>query len=147
MGATAAIITSMGLIAGLTQDSAAKKTIIAGLLIIAIADNISDTLSLHIYKESEGAKKRDIAYATRGNFIARLLIVFSFILIVYFMPMTLALIISSVWGVSLLICLSIAIAKVKKSRVFTEILWHVIVAIVVIIICKLLGMLIYDNIM
>lgn len=42
IGATAAIITSMGLIAGLTQGYDARVGIITGLLIIAIADNISD---------------------------------------------------------------------------------------------------------
>jgi hypothetical protein len=58
IGATTAITTSMALIAGLTQGGNVKTGIITGLLIIAIADNISDSLGIHIYKES-GKKKGD----------------------------------------------------------------------------------------
>lgn len=122
-----------------------KKATIAGLLIIAIADNISDTLSLHIYKEAEGAKRSEISSATYGNYITRLVIVISFILVVLLLPATLALIVSSVWGLTLLVFLSIAIASVKHSRLSAEIIWHVIVAVFVILICNLLGALIYGR--
>jgi VIT1/CCC1 family predicted Fe2+/Mn2+ transporter len=139
MGATAAIITSMGLIAGLTQSDTMRQTTIAGLLIIAIADNISDSLGIHIYKESEGAKKREILSATFGNFLLRLILVVSFIMIVVLFPSVQALIISSVWGLTLLILLSYSIAKAKKTTVRAEIIWHVVVALLVIIGSKLLG--------
>jgi VIT1/CCC1 family predicted Fe2+/Mn2+ transporter len=139
MGATAAIITSMGLIAGLTQSDAMRQTTIAGLLIIAIADNVADSLGIHIYKESEGAKNREILSATFGNFILRLILVVSFILIVIFLPSVQALIVASVWGLTLLVLLSYAIAKAKNTTVRAEIIWHVIVALLVIIGSKLLG--------
>ena len=56
MGATAAIITCMGLVAGLNQGNGSKTSIITGLLIIAIADNIADSLGIHIYKQNPLAK-------------------------------------------------------------------------------------------
>lgn len=146
MGATAAIITSMGLIAGLTQSDAMRQTTIAGLLIIAIADNVADSLGIHIYKESEGAKNKEILSATFGNFFLRLVLVISFILIVIIFPSMQALIISSVWGLTLLILLSYSIAKAKKTTVSAEIIWHVVVAILVIIGSKLLGGLILGHI-
>ncbi|HVO76776.1 MAG TPA: hypothetical protein VMT60_02215, partial [Candidatus Bathyarchaeia archaeon] len=77
MGATAAIITSMGLIAGLNQGDSARISVITGLLIIAIADNVSDSLGIHIYKESEGASRRDINSFTYGNFTIRLFLAFT----------------------------------------------------------------------
>jgi VIT1/CCC1 family predicted Fe2+/Mn2+ transporter len=139
MGATAAIITSMGLIAGLTQNDAMRQTTIAGLLIIAIADNVADSLGIHIYKESEGAKKREILSATLGNFILRFVLVISFILIVLLLPSIQALIIASIWGLTLLVLLSYAIAKAKNTTVRAEIIWHVVVALLVIIGSKLIG--------
>jgi len=142
IGATAAITTSMGLIAGLTQGAAAKTGIITGLLIIAIADNISDALALHMYKESEGASKQDINLFTYGNFIVRLLLASTFVLIVLvFSPFT-AFIISSVWGLVLLAILSYLIAKNKKTDHWREIARHLLVAIIVIVGSKLLGNLI-----
>jgi len=146
MGATAAIMTSMGLIAGLTQGDTMKNATIAGLLIVAIVDNISDSLGIHIYKEAEGANRKDIFSATYGNFLTRILIVFSFILIVFFFPSMLSLIISSIWGLALLIVLSLSIAHAKKSSIPTEIIWHVVNAVMILIICKLLGLLIYGHI-
>ena len=47
-GATAAIITNMALIAGLRTGDHAKVSIIGGMLIIAIADNISDSVGIHV---------------------------------------------------------------------------------------------------
>ena len=53
LGATAAIITSMGIVAGLGQNDSLKMITIAGLLTFAIADNISDALAIHIYKQQK----------------------------------------------------------------------------------------------
>lgn len=139
MGATAAIITSMGLIAGLTQSDAMRQTTIAGLLIVAIADNISDSLGIHIYKESEGVKNKELLSATFGNFFLRFILVVSFILIVLLFSSVQALIIASVWGLVLLVLLSYSIAKTKKTTVHAEIIWHVAIALLVIIGSKLLG--------
>jgi vacuolar iron transporter family protein len=142
IGATAAITTSMGLIAGLTQGDTAKTSIITGLLIIAIADNISDSLGIHIYKESEGASRQDINSYTYGNFIVRLFLSFTFVLIVLLFSSHTALIVSSVWGLVLLAILSYLIAKKKKTNPVREVVWHVVVALMVIVVCKLLGNLI-----
>jgi len=142
IGATAAITTSMGLIAGLTQGETAKTSIVTGLLIIAVADNISDSLGIHIYKESEGASKEDISSFTYGNFIVRLFLVFTFVLIVLLFPPRFALIVSSIWGLVLLAILSYLIAKSKKTNPLREVAWHLVVALIVIAGSKLLGNLI-----
>jgi VIT1/CCC1 family predicted Fe2+/Mn2+ transporter len=142
IGATAAITTSMGLIAGLAQGDGAKTSIITGLLIVAIADNISDSLGIHIYKESEGASKHDINSFTYGNFIARLFIAFTFVLIVLLLSSRAAFIVSSIWGLVLLAVLSYLIAKGKGTNPFLEIAWHLAVALMVIVGSQLLGSLI-----
>ena len=139
IGATAAITTSMGLIAGLTQGDNARIGIITGLLVVAIADNISDSLGIHIYKESEGASKQDIRSSTYGNFITRLLLAFTFVLIILLFSPLNALIISSIWGLALLAILSYLIAKSKGTNPPREIVWHLVVALIVITGSKFLG--------
>ena len=121
-GITAAIITSMGIIAGLSYGVASRSSIVAGLIIVAIADNISDTMSIHIYKESEGASRREINTTTYGNFLIRLAVVLTFIGIVVLFPANLAVIFCSVWGMILLACLSYAIAKMKNANLYYEII-------------------------
>lgn len=142
IGATAAITTSMGLIAGLTQGDTARIGIITGLLVIAIADNISDSLGIHIYKESEGVSKHDINSFTYGNFIVRLFLAFTFVLIVLLFSSYTALIISSIWGLFLLAVISYLIAKSKKTNPVREVVWHLVVALMVIAVSKILGNLI-----
>ncbi len=139
IGATAAITTSMGLIAGLAHGEGSRISIVTGLLIIAIADNISDSLGIHIYKESEGASKRDTRTSTFGNFIVRLLLAFTFVGIVLLFPARLAMIISSIWGLVWLAVLSCLIAQSKRTRAWREIAWHLVVAVSVIAASKFLG--------
>ena len=50
-GGTSAIVTSMGLIIGLESATATTATIVSGLLIVAVTDNISDSLSIHITRK------------------------------------------------------------------------------------------------
>ncbi len=145
MGATAAIITSMGLIAGLTQGENAKASIITGLLIVAIADNISDSFSIHIYKESEGATSKDVRSTTFGNFTSRLILALTFILMVLFLPPLTALIVSSVWGLLLLGILSYLIAKDREAKPIIMVARHLLIALLVLAGSKFLGNLILNH--
>ncbi|MEI8230490.1 MAG: hypothetical protein WCG83_05155 [Candidatus Peregrinibacteria bacterium] len=139
IGATAAIITSMGLIAGLTQGVDAKVGIITGLLIIAVADNLSDSFSIHIYKESEGASRQEVLISTFGNFAVRFLIVLTFAIMVMLFTPNVALIVSSIWGLGLLALLSYLIAREQKLDPLRHTLWHLAIAVLVIAGSRMLG--------
>jgi vacuolar iron transporter family protein len=146
MGATAAIITSLALIAGLAHGDSTRTSIIAGLLIIAIADNIADSLSFHIFKEAEGACKKEVYSSTLGNFIVRFVLALTFVAIILLLPSNIALVVSIVWGLFLLTILSYSIAKAQKINPFKETIWHLFIASLVIVGSKLLGDLISDKI-
>jgi hypothetical protein len=51
-GATSAIVTSVGLVVGFGSADVPKSAIISCLLIVGLADNLTDTLSIHIFQES-----------------------------------------------------------------------------------------------
>jgi predicted membrane channel-forming protein YqfA (hemolysin III family) len=142
LGATAAIVTSMSLIAGLAQGNYTKTGLIASLLVFAIADNISDSLGLHIYKESEGASRRETRIFTYGNYIARLFLSATFVLIVLLFSSYLAFIVSFLWGSTLLAILSYFIAKKKNAKPSSEIIWHLTIALMVVLGSRFLGNLI-----
>ncbi len=139
LGATSAIVTSMGLIAGLTHGDNAKTAIIGGLLVVGIADNISDSLGIHIYKESEGVNKQEIKSSTLGNFIVRLIITLLFVTVVLLFPPHIAYIVSSVLGMVLLSAMSYLIARIKMTHPLREVVNHLAIALIVIIGCKFLG--------
>ena len=138
-GATAAIVTSIGLIVGLDAATAAKATILSGLLIVAIADNLTDSLSIHIYQESERLEPRAAFRATLINFSARLGLSLSFVILMVILPLRVAVVVSILWGLSLLTGLSYALARTRKLPVLPEIAKHVAVAVVVMLSSKAIG--------
>lgn len=58
-GATSSTITSLGIIFGLLTSGNPKASVIGSLLVVAVADNIADSLGIHIYRESTATKKRE----------------------------------------------------------------------------------------
>jgi VIT1/CCC1 family predicted Fe2+/Mn2+ transporter len=138
-GATAAIVTSIGLIVGFDAATASKATILSGLLIVAIADNLTDSLSVHIYQESERLEPRQAFHATLFNFVARLGLSLSFVLLMVILPLHVAVLASMLWGLLLLTGLSYLVARARKLPVLREIAKHVAVAAVVMFSSKMIG--------
>ena len=138
-GATSAIITCLALIIGLSKSANPKLSIVASLLVIAIADNISDSLGIHIYQESDLKKSEVVRANTFFNFLTRFFVILIFILLVVFLQTGYAIIFSIIWGISLLIVLSYFIAKEQKVNPYKAIFEHVAVAVVVIFVSNFLS--------
>jgi VIT1/CCC1 family predicted Fe2+/Mn2+ transporter len=132
-GATSAIITCLAFIISLGKITNSKYTIIGSLLIIAIADNISDSLGIHIYQESDLKRTEIIRISTFFNFITRFFVVFVFIIFILFLPLFYASVLSLIWGISLLIVLSYYIAREQKINPYKAILEHIGIAVVVVL--------------
>jgi len=138
-GSSAAILTDVSLIVGLGSARAGKGPILAGLLTIAVADNISDSLGIHLYKESEGYGQRLSLLSTTLNFLSRLLISCTFIAIVLVLPMAHALYVGLVWGLLLIVLISYLISRRNRDNPVKEMVTHVLVAVVVIALSRYLG--------
>jgi len=131
-GAASAIVTSMGMIIGFGAAGISKPPIIAGLLIVGLADNVTDSLSIHIYQESERLEQKAAFRATIGNFATRLILSLSFVVLVLTFSSTNMLLACLIWGVLLLGCLTWFVARHRNANVVTEVLKHLAVATVVI---------------
>jgi hypothetical protein len=138
-GSTSAIVTSMGVIIGLGAATARTATIVSSLLIFAVADNISDSLSIHMYQEAEKLDERSAFRATLTNFVARLLITLSFVMIAMLLAYPYAGIVALVWGFLLLIGLSYALAMERRVSPMAEIGKHLGVAVLVIAASRVIG--------
>jgi vacuolar iron transporter family protein len=127
-GMTSGIITNLALITGMAGWSGAKAGIIAGILVVGVADNISDSFGIHIYQESECLSEAEVWLGTFTNFISRLLVSLSFAAIVAFLPMKTAEVISIIWGLVLLAVLSYAISLSKGIKPFRSMVEHISIA-------------------
>ena len=148
-GITAAITTSLAIIIGLGPTHNPKIYIISTLLVLAIADNLTDSLGIHIYRESQCiGEKRDTLISTISNFLTRLTISITLIMFVFLLPMQYAIISSVVLGLSLLTVLSYLIAIKQKKNPYKVVIEHIGIVVIVIIISYFLGQIItnYFNI-
>ncbi len=138
-GATSAIITNLGIIAGLDTLSDPKLSIIAGMLVVALADNIADSFGIHIYQESECIDSKEVWFSTLSNFFTRVFVSLTFIILVVVLPINLAVLYSTCWGLALLAIMSYSIAKNRKVNPYLEIFKHIIIAIFVIALSHFIG--------
>ena len=141
-GGTAAVVTSMALINGLVAADATKPVIVSALLIAAFADNLTDTLSIHIYQESEHLNNKDALAGTVTNFLTRLLFGVSFIPLVALLPLPHVAKAAIVWGMLLLAALTYLVARERGVKPLPEVIKHLLVALVIITASMMIGRLI-----
>jgi len=139
-GLTSGIITTLGLIVGLHAGSATRMTILGGILTIAIADAFSDALGIHISEESENKHSvKEIWEATGSTFFSKFIFALTFIVPVLLFELSTAIMISIIWGLSMLSIISFSIAKEQGARPWRVVAEHLIVALVVIVITHYVG--------
>lgn len=139
-GLTSAVITTLGLMVGLHSGTGSKIVVIGGILTIAIADAFSDALGIHVSEESENVHTtKQIWVATIATFMAKFFFALTFLIPVIFLPLLMAIIVSLVWGLSILTVLSYVIAKAQGEQPWKVVGEHVLIAIVVIAVTHLVG--------
>jgi VIT1/CCC1 family predicted Fe2+/Mn2+ transporter len=138
-GATSAIITNLGIITGLDTLTHPKLSIIGALLVIALADNLSDSFGIHIYQESEHIGKKEIWLSTLTNFLTRLFVSSTFIILIIVLPIQLAVVCSVIWGLFVLTVMTYTIAKQQKISPFSAIFVHLTIAVIVVVASNFIG--------
>ena len=135
-GSTSAVITSLAIIISCDTNNVSKIGVIGSLLVIALADNISDSLGIHIYQEGELMPLRKVWKSTFINFFARILVISTFIFCVVVFPPMVAIILSLLYGFSVLTILSYLIAKKRNLKPSKTIVHHLAITIGVLILSK-----------
>jgi len=139
-GLTSAIITTLGLIVGLHSFSGSKLVIIGGILTIAIADAFSDALGIHVSEEAESIHTgREIWESTLATFLAKFLFAMTFIVPVFLVELSTAIMVGVVWGLLTLTILSYIITRDEKENTLKVIVEHLVIALIVIGITHYVG--------
>ena len=129
----------MALLAGMEAAHAGKGTMVSALLIAAVADNLTDSLSVHLYQESERLEQREVFVGTLTNFVTRLLVCLSFVLmVVMFQPRTAA-VGGIAWGMSLLAGLTYLLARHRKVSALSELAKHLTAALAILFVSQAIG--------
>jgi len=134
------VITTLGLMVGLSSGTQSKLVVIGGILTIAVADAFSDALGIHISEESENKHTpREIWASTIATFISKFVVALSFVLPVLLFSLNLAIMVSIGWGLLLLGLLSYRMGLGKGESPWKVVLEHLFIAIVVIVITHYVG--------
>jgi len=139
-GMTSGVITTLGLIVGLDSATQSKTVVLSGILVIAIADALSDALGVHISEEA--IKENDCKHvweATLYTFLSKFLVALTFVPSILILPINTAIIISILWGLFLIISLSFYIAKQQDENIFEVISEHFLIAVIVIVTTYYIG--------
>jgi len=143
-GLTSGIITTLGLMIGLNAGTGSRFIILAGVLTIAIADAFSDSMGVHISEESgqKNITKKEIWESTFATFFSKMIFALSFVIPILFLQLNIAILVSAVWGISLITIFSFYLAKVKEASPLKIISEHLIITVIVIILTNYTGILI-----
>ena len=114
--------------------------VIGGILTIAIADAFSDALGIHVSEESENKHTtREIWESTFATFLSKFVFALTFIIPILLFQLTAAIIISVIWGLSVLGVFSFYLAKKQKLKRWKVITEHLVIALVVIFLTYYIG--------
>lgn len=139
-GLTSGIITTLGLMVGLHSGTHSKSAVIGGILVIAIADAFSDALGIHVSEESENRHtQKEIWQSTFATFFSKFLFALTFVIPVLLFELPAAILVSVIWGLSMLSLLSFRIAREQKAKPWQLIREHLLIALIVIIITHYTG--------
>lgn len=139
-GLPSGVITTLGLMVGLYSSTKSELVVIGGILTIALADSLSDSMGIHISQESENNKnKREIWEATIFTFISKFIFSSFFIIPVLLLDLKKAVLISISIGLYFIFLISLSLARNRKENPWFVITEHLFIAIVVIIITYFVG--------
>ncbi len=139
-GLTSGIITTLGLMMGLSSSTHSKLVVIGGVLTIAIADAFSDALGVHISEESEDMHtEAEIWTSTISTLASKFLFASTFLVPVFLLDLSWAIVVSIAWGGIALGFLSFVIARMQGKKPAVVIAEHLTIAALVIVTTHFVG--------
>jgi len=125
---------------GLHSGTHSKIVVLGGIITIAIADAFSDALGIHISKEAENTHNtKQIWCVTITTFLTKFLITMTFVVPLFLLSLSNAIVVSLIWGLSILTILSYIIARRQGEPPWKVIGEHLLIAILVITITHWVG--------
>ena len=111
-GLTSGVITTLGLLVGLSASTSSRTAVVAGIITIAVADSLSDALGIHVSEESEAVHSpREVWISTLATFVAKLLVALTFVIPLIAFPLRTAVVVAVLWGAVALAVLSIDLGR------------------------------------
>lgn len=140
-GLTSAVITTLGLIAGLYSGTSSKSAVLGAVIMVALADSLSDALGIHVSEESENSHSHKTVWeATFSTFLFKSVVTLTFAVPFIFLELSRAVWVSILWGLLLLSVFSFYLAKDRGARGGAVIAEHLLIAAFVVVCTYSIGL-------
>lgn len=139
-GATSGVITTIGLIVGLNSGTQSITAVLGGILVIAVADAMSDALGIHLAEEANpDTTHAHVWAATIVTFFTKFVFSISFAIPLLLLPLATAVVASVVWGMLVIVVLSYFLAKSQNEPPLAIIGEHAGIAALVVVLSHYIG--------
>lgn len=139
-GATSGVITTVGLLTGLNAGTKSLAAVLGGILVIAVADALSDALGIHLAEEANpDTTAGHVWAATISTFVTKFVFAGSFAVPLLLLPLQTAVVASILWGMLVIAVLSFFLARSQGERVLPVVLEHLGIGILVVVLSQLIG--------
>lgn len=139
-GATSGVITTIGLIVGLNSGTRSVTAVVGGILVIAVADAMSDALGIHLAEEADPDTTHGHVWsATIMTFITKFVFSISFVVPLLLLPLSTAVIVSVAWGMLVIAILSYFLARSQDESPLAIVGEHLGIAVLVVVFSHYIG--------
>jgi VIT1/CCC1 family predicted Fe2+/Mn2+ transporter len=139
-GLTSGVLTTLGLIVGLYAGTHSRTAVLGGILTIAIADSLSDAMGIHLAEESKNTGAASHVWeATMATFLAKFGTALTFAVPLAMASLSHAILISVMWGLSLVAVLSFLIARAQGISPWTVVGEHLLFTLCVVTLSHYVG--------
>jgi VIT1/CCC1 family predicted Fe2+/Mn2+ transporter len=143
-GLTSGVITTVGVIVGLHAGTHSRLAVLAGMIVLAIADALSDAIGIHVSEEAEGEHAtKEIWEATLFTFSSKFAFTLSFVPLIVLLELSTAILSSVAWGLFLIVIISFYTAKYQGRNMYRAVAEHLIATVLVILVAHYVGDVIY----
>lgn len=144
-GITSGVITTLGVIAGLHSGTQSKLAVLVGILVLAVADALSDAIGIHISEEAENQHTtRELWQSAFFTFASKLCVALSFIIPLQLFELYTAILASVIWGVLLISVFSYLMAKSQKQNPAKVIAEHTTITLAVVVLAHYIGEFVHE---
>lgn len=138
-GLTSGVITTLGLIIGLNSGTHSRLVVVSGILVIAVADGLSDAIGIHLSEETDKKSNKAVWQTTISTFCSKFVFALSFMAPVMLFPLNIAILISILYGITIVCVLTYCIQTKKNNKPWKMMLEHVILTCIVVIVSHIVG--------
>jgi VIT1/CCC1 family predicted Fe2+/Mn2+ transporter len=139
-GAASGAITTLGLLVGLHAGTESLIAVLGGILVVAVADAMSDAMGIHLAQEADPESSSDhIWAATFWTFATKLLVALTFAIPLLLLPLQTAVFVSVSWGMLVITLLSVFIARIQSASALPVVTEHLAITIVVVAVSYYIG--------